>query len=73
MGCLQTNSVMPVKAKNHGKIDQYTIGDLLGSGGQADVYSAVNEQGERRAIKVFDHSNPRLDASIIHSYLDKER
>ena len=45
MGCMQTNSVMPVKAKNHGKIDQYTIGDLLGSGGQADVYSAVNKQG----------------------------
>ena len=35
------------------RIDGYTIGDLLGAGVTAEVYSAVNAQGERFAIKVF--------------------
>ena len=35
------------------RIDRYTISDLLGAGATAEVYSAVNAQGERFAIKVF--------------------
>ena len=46
----QMTSAMPNRAQMPPRIDEYTIGDLLGSGGTAKVYSAVNKHGELRAI-----------------------
>ena len=55
------------------RIDQYTIGYHLGSGGTAEVYSAVNEHGQQVAIKMFDHDNPEFSDELIEKYVEQER
>ena len=52
-------------------IDQFTLGKKLGSGVTAKVYEALDDQGNEFAIKVFDHSNPRVTAQIFQ-YLQNE-
>ena len=52
-------------------IDQYTLGRKLGAGATAKVYEAMDDQGQEFAVKVFDHSNPRVTQQIFQ-YLQDE-
>lgn len=47
------------------QIDEYTCHQTLGSGISAKVKLAINPQGHRFAIKIFDKANPQNSAQSL--------